>query len=711
MHRRFLTNAGRGTGDRRILTKDLLRTGTWWVLKSRNAVRLCDPPVPNTSPASTSDLNPAFYQAYFDLMRASWILYNYLLSDPDNTVNMSDEDIKSFSTLQDAIDEDFEMFRNSKISVGEIEELNSGARIWEATQPSEGAGCEQEQNPWPDPARWLTIEESHAGSDGERSHLRIFVNAELGARNVRVRTRDARYVLILWTEEGQSELKITLCNQSGTLGISRDSMSPPLGCPLKFRATLTEQQVTPEDIGPLLEEEGESNAPPAVDIKFSEMEATIHFLHISDYRLTLRVISVLKRYEHLHPNTNRPLNPNEAFHSISLRVYETTGEEGWMTTRRLVLSSSAGARQPWCLSYFLPLSNVEVKGDGALQLIVRWSDCGQKILDTDGAFNKVFSYVYDERSPNRCLGLGFGSAVDADSFEEAVLKLSLREKYRWDSTQESRYVYSIRSTSNNAEKFKGLLIRHRSPERKYSEMFYLPRDLDFELENGLGLRLLKVYCTNYVSNHVARLYDVEPGTQSKFSHCERRIRSVDLLFGSEADAQNLLRNLTDKWELNFVRYSSPNSLHSPSVLMILSQIARVSHKPTGQRPFFRMASSSSCSPAHLSLWQRGDVQRLVIRRSSSSSSPSAELYLTAVLDHDFEHDSEKMVVQRNIDITKGGLVDIATMEAVGGRRGSGSAVDAGLVKEGQTLTIEFRTFRGGMTEREAFVDVSQLSLL
>jgi len=36
-------------------------------------------------------------------MKASWVLYNYLLSDPDNTVNMLDEDIKSFSTLQDVI--------------------------------------------------------------------------------------------------------------------------------------------------------------------------------------------------------------------------------------------------------------------------------------------------------------------------------------------------------------------------------------------------------------------------------------------------------------------------------------------------------------------------------------------------------------------------------------------------------------------------------
>ena len=36
MHKRFLANARRGADDRRISTEDLLRTGTWWVLKVRD---------------------------------------------------------------------------------------------------------------------------------------------------------------------------------------------------------------------------------------------------------------------------------------------------------------------------------------------------------------------------------------------------------------------------------------------------------------------------------------------------------------------------------------------------------------------------------------------------------------------------------------------------------------------------------------------------
>ncbi|CUS11762.1 unnamed protein product [Tuber aestivum] len=727
-HKRFLTNAGRATGDRRIPVEDLLRTGTWWVLKSRNTARLQDNSIPNASTASSIDPNSGLYQAYFDLMKASWLLYNYLLSDPDNTVNMSDEDIKSFTTLQDAVDEDFENFRRIGLSSDDIEDMKLNDKIWEAKQPREVASDERERNPLLDP-----------GS---------FVNAELGNKRVRMKTRDARYMLILWTKDGQSELKITLCNQSGTLRISRD--------------------ITLEDIRPFRRVNEGSNVPPAVDIEFPEMETTIHFLHISgklctvgdgapftrkamlgvrsrnsrqiferqevrhyfrtfvgiptrffdavqernptsgneteiyrryhpysfhqDLLLTFLIVSDLHHLELLHPNTNRPITPGKAFHSVDLRVYETAGEEGWMTTRRLVLSSSASAAQPWCKSYFLPLSGVRMRSDGPQKLTVRWSDCGHRVSASNGAFNEVVSYVYDEEKPNICLGLGFGSVDDANCFEEVVSKLSLREKYRWDSTQECRYIYSIRNTANGAERFKGLLIRHRGSEWRYSEAFYLPRDLDFELKNnGPRLRLLKAYYANYISDHVERLYDLEPGKQPKFSHCEKKVDSVNLCFGSIDDAQSLLRHITDRWELTFAR-----------------QIARVSHKPTNQKSFFRVAGSSGFGPADLSLWKKGNVHRLVIRRCPPHSS-SAELYLTALLHKDFDHDSEKLVVQKNVEIARGVLLDIATMEAVGGKKGGGAAGGGGggWVKASQTLTIEFGTVR----ERELLAEALEPSLL
>ena len=96
-----------------------------------------------------------------------------------------------------------------------------------------------------------------------------------------MRTRDARYMLILWTKEGESELKITLCNQSGTLKISRDSMPfPSTRKSYGIRGDVDRDKVTPEDIRPFLGMNEASNVPAAVDIEFPEMETTIHFLHI-----------------------------------------------------------------------------------------------------------------------------------------------------------------------------------------------------------------------------------------------------------------------------------------------------------------------------------------------------------------------------------------------------------------------------------------------
>ncbi len=52
--------------------------------------------------------------------------------------------------------------------------------------------------------------------------FRTFVNAEIGSKALRMKSRGAPYLLILSTKEGDSEPKVTICNQSGTLGLTRD---------------------------------------------------------------------------------------------------------------------------------------------------------------------------------------------------------------------------------------------------------------------------------------------------------------------------------------------------------------------------------------------------------------------------------------------------------------------------------------------------------
>lgn len=69
--------------------------------------------------------------------------------------------------------------------------------------------------------RWITLEQEDAGDESEKVLFRTFVNAAIGSRRVRFKSKGAPYMLILSTKDGESEPRVTLCNQSGTLCLTR----------------------------------------------------------------------------------------------------------------------------------------------------------------------------------------------------------------------------------------------------------------------------------------------------------------------------------------------------------------------------------------------------------------------------------------------------------------------------------------------------------
>lgn len=73
-----------------------------------------------------------------------------------------------------------------------------------------------------DNARWITVEPDDAGEEHETVLFRTFVNASIGGKKLRMKSRGAPYLLILSTNDDESEPKITICNQSGTLGLTRN---------------------------------------------------------------------------------------------------------------------------------------------------------------------------------------------------------------------------------------------------------------------------------------------------------------------------------------------------------------------------------------------------------------------------------------------------------------------------------------------------------
>lgn len=99
--------------------------------------------------------------------------------------------------------------------------LKQNCDIWEHLQPEEEKFDDDDFLLGMENGRWITVEQEDAGDESEQVLFRTFVNAAIGSRRVRFKSKGAPYMLILSTKEGESEPRVTLCNQSGTLSLTR----------------------------------------------------------------------------------------------------------------------------------------------------------------------------------------------------------------------------------------------------------------------------------------------------------------------------------------------------------------------------------------------------------------------------------------------------------------------------------------------------------
>lgn len=200
---------------------------TWWLLKARFNTRVEE----RTQYMSTRESfsvsgegKAAINQAYVDLLKASWILYTIVLTDDHKPSLMTDENRKLFYSLSDGIREDLGDFR--PVDPPEKNTLVcQNCNIWELLQPEEETYDEEDLLPALENGRWITVEQDDAGEEHEQVLFRTFVDAAIGGKRHRMRSKGAPYMLLLSTKEGESEPKVTLCNQSGTLSLTRISPS------------------------------------------------------------------------------------------------------------------------------------------------------------------------------------------------------------------------------------------------------------------------------------------------------------------------------------------------------------------------------------------------------------------------------------------------------------------------------------------------------
>ena len=87
---------------RKLNTKDWLRVATWWVLKAKYHLQACErqgPIISRGSFSTSNDSKSPGGQAYVDLLKATWILYDILLKETNITSLQTDENRKLFHNL------------------------------------------------------------------------------------------------------------------------------------------------------------------------------------------------------------------------------------------------------------------------------------------------------------------------------------------------------------------------------------------------------------------------------------------------------------------------------------------------------------------------------------------------------------------------------------------------------------------------------------
>ncbi|KAL8795321.1 MAG: hypothetical protein Q9195_002191 [Heterodermia aff. obscurata] len=566
---------------RKLNARDWLRVATWWLLKAQYNMRLEKPELSNTRASfsvSGGSKTPA-NQAYIDLLKSRWILDTIILREDNRSSLMTDENRKLFHTLSDGIREEFNEFE----PVDEPDKdvlLDQNCEIWEFLQPKEETYDDDDLLPGLENGRWITVEQDDAGEEDETVIFRTFVNAALGGKASRVRSRGAPYMLILSTKEGESEPKVTLCNQSGTICLTRDITMDDLREPAYSEGPFSDPQLNTQNPVPL---------------NFDRMSVAIAFTNDVDLdkfmriprayfdavrcrepqQLTERATETLifkssvEIFEKLNASTMQPTSPRLQYRSCDLRVLETTTTERWRTTRRLVISSSAAEKKPWCTEFFLPLSRVQInRQELPRRAMIKWSDCCHEKSDrTDGNYNTIYSYVYDDSNPNICLSLLFRNQADATQFEETVLKLSIPPVSSSYRGSEARYVHNITDTEPNPKNYKALMLVHTRLDWRYSELYYTFRDTDYVFDRRqLRVRFPQASYTDYISTHVDKLWKPEVKDRPHFHHCEKRIGNVSIDFEEEAVAQSFMSSLTSGYRLLFSRCALHITTQKPSKL-------------------------------------------------------------------------------------------------------------------------------------------------
>jgi hypothetical protein len=277
--------------------------------------------------------------------------------------------------------------------------------------------------------------------------------------------------------------------------------------------------------------------------------------------------SSVEVFEQLKTPTMKSIIPPVMVKSCEVRILERSFGEAWRSTRRMVISSSAAEKTPRTIELFMPLSGVQIKReDFSREVLLQWSDTCQARSDkTDGNYNTLHSYVYDDTVPNLGVGLQFTRHELAEDFERTILELSFRSGFSWSQPNSSGRVYDVVDSGTEHKQYKAVLVCRTRTSWRYSNLYFICRDADYSCDHSShSICLSSIYCTDYISTHIDQLY--QPESPVTFSHCDKKIAQTTIEFGSELVARSFIGSLSPLYELLYSRRVQNLSVKTNSIL-------------------------------------------------------------------------------------------------------------------------------------------------
>ncbi|KAJ5384051.1 hypothetical protein N7517_001962 [Penicillium concentricum] len=684
----FEASVNEGLQITRLITRDWLRVATWWLLKARATLANCNR---HNYVSARGSLSPSMesrvtsHQAYLDLLKASYILYDIVLGEEVSSSILVDEDRKSIFELSEGINEELSQY--TSVDIPEPSTLHTqNFAIWEPMQPEEIWEGGIDLDLGLDNLRWTAVDLEDAGSEQEKVLYRTFVNAGIGGKKSRMRTKGASYMLLLATREGESEPKIVLCNQSGTLCLERDFVLDDLSPLVQLsNAALTGfpdvrvSEPVPykfENMTVSISFQFDEDLAQFINIPKAYFDAVWQREPVDATGFTESIIfkTSVDMFEQLNTPTMKSMNPPVVVKSCEVRILERSFGEAWRSIRRMVITSSAAEKSPGTMELFMPLSVVQInRGNMSRQVLLQWSDTCQVRSDkTDGNYNALHSYVYDDTAPNIGVGLQFASHQEAEDFEQAVLEMSFRPDFSWSQPSGSGLIYNVVDAGTEHKQYKAVLVFRTRSSWRYSDLYYIYRDADYSYDHSsFSIHFLRMYCTDYISTHVDQLY--HPESPVTFSHCDKKASQTTIEFGNDLEARSFLSSLSPLYEL---LYSRP--IHSLST--------------KGNSLFgFQISGKGS---ADIQLWRRGTTFQLAARWDDSVT----DKWLTMAVPSEFIDSSKEnsRVTFPRFPYLRGTTLDMMNVMARSPKNSNAK------IREG-TMSISFQTSK----DRDEFLAVLQ----